>query len=349
MISRRSDAQHIGTITSATKSESTPPRSQNSSTIVPRLSDHSGGNQGLVLQSRRCGLVTWNARALLHADKDLARTTIPDLENEIVLIQEFHGTVGEVERIIHLIRQTRRVWFSLSIERDTGGVLVCIGKKLAPANSTFEEVPSIPDKVLRMTVKNNLKALDVYNIHNLGFNVTERKRIFDDVRNRKRLAALSLSDHIIFAAGDLNFPAPGETLAQLIRPELAQKASGSPSFSSDAPRWSTLLKGLTELAQPACTRFGGLFSPTLSRIDRIYCSHPSWSLMMMEVQAGAMRAVSGRHWIPISDHTLVSSTLSSRSQMPKHLRTIPKWLAKHKSFKAKVEMNHSRGWPCASS
>jgi hypothetical protein len=95
---------------------------------------------------------------------------------------------------------------------------------------------------------------------------------------------------------------------------------------------------MIEIVQNGFTRFGGPTRPVLSRIDRIYCSMPAWALAQVKANGSTAWQVEAKgHW-ETSDHSPVPASMSARRPLAKHLRPIPKWLAKHPTYIKNVKV-----------
>jgi hypothetical protein len=157
---------------------------------------------------------------------------------------------------------------------------------------------------------------------------------------------------MVFVMGDFNILPPGETATKLDSTFQTIGARETPQKYPETYRWEKALQGLTELHQfePTPVRVDGdVTHLTASRLDRVYISTPAWALMQMRATARVTIPVTRCHKEKISDHAPVRTSLSCKSLLPKHMRPIPKWLAKHPIFKQVLaDLEERAGLDCLS-
>ena len=154
-----------------------------------------------------------------------------------------------------------------------------------------------------------------------------------------------------FVLGDWNFSVPGESASAINHtinkhPDNTHAARTAAQDERDAAAWAPLLGGLIEHHQNEPTRLGtrtNMGRPedddlhiTSSRLDRVYSTFPPWALLQLRSTSQVSTPVSKCVAAFISDHAPVRVTFHTHPQTPKHLRPIPKWIAKHPVFKAEL-------------
>jgi hypothetical protein len=233
------------------------------------------------------GIVSWNARGLLHNDPILRRSKFKELAllcrtHSIVAIQECHGDTGLLLLHGHGLLRSHVMISSHPVDehgeckRDSGGVAYLLDKGLYfegddgslqpmssfsnapnfPHQSWFREV--VPGRVLVANVwdRAGAKELKSWNCHNYGLTSGTMRAVEDSFKiDIKEVKAAPLSKSLVLC-GDLNIHPEGEPIIKIERPifegEHVQGAAPSaqvpgPGVNSGAKRKSSGPKTAPEI------------------------------------------------------------------------------------------------------
>jgi hypothetical protein len=254
----------------------------------------------------------------------------------LVFLQEVHGDEFDIEVIRHAARQTHTAHYAPGLQRDMGGVLTFSLIAFFDAATNFSSSILVPGRVLVTSWSKGDSILHAMNVHNYGFTSAQRKVVFDTMKAVKARAAAAPHKILFLLLVDFNFPAWGECGAHLGKYGFCRKRDNRVTGGADSNLWKNPLLGMTELAQPSWTRFGGPGNPCLSRFDRIYVIAPAWTLQQLKLRATTVLDVTSFIAIELSDHAPVGAFLSARQLLPRLLRPIPRWFATRKVFKDTV-------------
>ena len=155
-------------------------------------------------------------------------------------------------------------------------------------------------------------------MHNFGLSDAEMLRIREMAAARVRAAQEDPLAALDVWGGDYNFleedDVPVATLTGLAAPRRSEPP--------DTPAWREILAPMAEWHQPLPTHFLRRESKC-SRLDRLYCTSPSWVLRLMSHDTGVVDDPVLVHGKRLSDHTIIKSKRSAaklqhRSYQPFH-------------------------------
>jgi hypothetical protein len=149
-----------------------------------------------------------------------------------------------------------------------------VAHTIIPPSAIGSQSEIIAGRVLASSWADGEQELLLTNVHNFGFATADRGLVHGSIRTLHTRVSAAPESRLLFVAGDFNGHASGEVGANLLKAGRSSSSGASSTPSRAIRAWSDTLQGLTKLAQPAWTRFGGDSNPVLSRIDRIYVTAP---------------------------------------------------------------------------
>ena len=293
----------------------------------------------IILQLHTLAIATWNARALLHQKPGPAKAKLKYLDKlleqfDILLLQEVHSNADAIFNLIQRYRHTHTAHFSPHPNPQAGGLITFISNRTS-LNSRVDPVVIIaPGRITKTTIHNETDTLHIYNIHNYDISHPQFTTLRRSVDADKSNTNVAYRRHVTCLGGDFNFHAPGEAAILIGTDAGLHELPVQPNQKTDAKKWAPILQGLTELAQHDYTRIGahGTCPASLSRLDRIYISLPPSALMQLTLTSGIVSPATNMNARELSDHATAYACLTQRCPMPRHLRPIPSWLAKSKTY-----------------
>lgn len=131
----------------------------------------------------RLRVVTWNARALLHNDLELARGKERRLNYcaglaDAIVVQETHGGRDDLEACGRRYSATHVAFVSPGPHRGTAALLTLVSHALFDAHVATEVSEVVPGRVLRVKIMyHGGTLLSLYNIHNYGINAHQLRHV----------------------------------------------------------------------------------------------------------------------------------------------------------------------------
>lgn len=277
---------------------------------------------------------TWNARALLAYDVEVARcewavVQAASTNCEVVCVQEAHGDSHALALAAARLDATHMGAFSAGEAADIGGLLTWFRNPLlrAPAVQTHTLVAG--RVLLTSATLEGGARLTVVNVHNV--NVPR-----EAIAALARLAAEARQDvqHTFILTGDFNFEEDEEPTDDARPPRGTTRR-----WDPERRRWLPLLRVLTAHTHRHATRFGAADDGTLcgraSSLDRAYSALPPHRLALSRVwvQIGDARVPDRRGDRPaLSEHRPLITIWTPRHERPAHLRPVPEWVARSPEY-----------------
>lgn len=265
---------------------------------------------------------TWNSQALLGSMFSRAgritrkRRELEKLldRSEVVLIQEAHGTVADLELLpsTHCYSSSLGDYGAEEASSLWGGVVIAVSKTLVQRSLAMRSVTVVRGRVLQVDLDFRCGGLRIVCVHvDPSLSLPGLRGVFSLLRN-----SCADSRRLTLLAGDFNLLAPGD---------VRYHAGGGHEVQGDGVRGEvadTALADLLELHQPGWTyrrfRDGCLYGA--SRIDRVYLSLSPAAFSMFVASAAVVGDVFDRTYP--SDHMPVMARLAlarrrdSRIQAP---------------------------------
>lgn len=167
----------------------------------------------------RLKIVTWNARALLHGDRE-ARTAKLQMagrihrDDAVLLLQEVHGDLTTLREGLQRVGCDRRCIHSSHARHSEGGVATVLPKHWCDGSLGYRMVATNEEVVLGRVSKVSVSAepgtlsecpeFIFWNIHNVGLS---RQQVLDTtckIRMDLQMACESPDRQIVFVGGDFN-------------------------------------------------------------------------------------------------------------------------------------------------
>lgn len=225
-------------------------------------------------------VATWKCRALLTHDPALFKKKwcIVDSvirDSDVVVLQEVHGSSGEMQALARGFASTHTAFSSAGIPEAAGGILVFVRVKWCERAQAEERV-IVPGRILGIRMVSETTTLAILGVHNYNINagaITETRRWICDT-------IAQYPGAVLFATGDWNFDESddgvitttgrGDTTSRRARREQA--------------RWSLALCTLTSLShglptRAAATETADGVAVSQSSLDRTYTSLPPTTLV----------------------------------------------------------------------
>ena len=226
--------------------------------------------------------------------------------------------------MLFLQHEFRRFDISCSpgVDRAMAGVITLIEKKFV-GNGMTEAENLATGRVLRTTALTDGRETIIYNVHNYGLNAGQVDLITSRIKRDQERARLDPLNISVWVLGDFNFLPPGCFALSVRSPLSASSVGAAPANAQDAARWTGALERMVELQQMDPTHYLAM-SGTMSRLDRIYTTVPSWSLAVAAISCEVVGCPERLHAEGLSDHAPVRFTIAAGTAVPTQERPIPK-------------------------
>ena len=300
------------------------------------------------LSSHSCSrIVSWNARSLDCHDLELRKRKLAMVDklvhsNDTILLQEVKSSLPRVRALFASLPHDCIVHSSL-ISDSTGGVVSIFAPKGAKGFQTDPVDIIIPGRAIRSVVRSPNITTVYYNIHNFSLTAgqigTLSSKVADDLAHARRAPL----NYIVILAGDLNLMSRDNVATPIQRAAAAStddnmnEASSqmhgacSADCSSNVALLRPLLDQFQELEQHIPSHFN-IRLRSLSCIDRILTSIPSWALLQTKISSGVINSPIAMYKRGLSDHAPVFTMLSCPRRIPKDRQPIPSSITKHRMF-----------------
>ncbi len=211
---------------------------------------------------------------------------------------------------------------------DAGGVATLF-PDVSDTNVTFTGVKLIPGRALRVSVRNAISGCTLihYNVHNYDLSTSDLNRLLSSLSADLDRAQINPESISVVLVGDFNLP-PGAPMS-LLQP-VPQSSSCVPARPF-AGRWQQIFNKLLEVHDDVPTHYTSS-SKTLSRIDRIFISSPSWMALQLRLNISLKMDPEAVHAEEISDHTPITLPISARDRLDRDAQPIPPHVFKLPGF-----------------
>ena len=136
----------------------------------------------------------------------------------MVLIQEAHGTIEEVQLELHSLNRTHLIFCSPGIDRATGGLITLIKKDIASAFSlTYSTI--VLGRLSRLEMTSEERTIAIYNLHSFGLDATTTATTIQTLKADTDRSRMQPENAFVLLAGDFNFLTRGDRRLSLERPE----------------------------------------------------------------------------------------------------------------------------------
>ena len=243
----------------------------------------------------------------------------------MVALQEVHGSKEMFNVFMHRASSEFHFFWSGNANNSSGGTVVMLRKRLFDgASFNIDEVER--GRALRVEARYvNGKSLVLWIIHNYG--IVNRNSLLDYLERDLKRSRQDPSSFVAFVQGDFNFISHGES-----RFFAANQTRRSESNSGTmCRRWHDVLDGFVELKQESPTHFVPS-SMSLSRIDRVYTSAPSWMVASLHVNGSVIDPPQVLFQKRISDHSPVLTRIAVHAPKPRGEQPIPHEVAASPQF-----------------
>ena len=215
-------------------------------------------------KSSSIGLSSWNARALLHHKprlRDAKRNLVDDvsMNSSILAFQELHGSKEKLELTYPRLHQKFHVFTSFTErldakgqpKQDEAGVALALAKCGTSSAECFSQRVFAPGRVLRVAAAAGDNESIYWNVHNYGLSAIQLNAIETAMGADVARAAANPRQVTVFVLGDFNYLCEGEYQRSLELPNDSRIGSHFlPAPRAWQAKWQSILKDLTELAQP---------------------------------------------------------------------------------------------------
>ena len=152
----------------------------------PRSSEAFNNSWLAKVRDKQLGLVTWNARTLLHHDSDIFKMKKDFLDKimgsaDVILIQETHGTVPDINTFLHAEQAHFHIFFSPGPNRGTAGLITMISKS-ATVGATFQNTIYDDGRIMLTKVVFEEFTFAVANVHNYNISLTKLQSFLTDAQ-----------------------------------------------------------------------------------------------------------------------------------------------------------------------
>lgn len=231
------------------------------------------------------------------------------------------------------MRKTHHIEYYPGVSQATGGVIVCVKRTIISLCGMPKSVVLDVGRVTSLRFDSGDQKLGIIGVHiDPGYTLDRKKKIIAAIYSEMQ----SDKGVLWIICGDFNFESIGEKSYNAKRGEF-MISSTSECLSMT---WSSLMGNLIEHSQPDFTRAqNGPEGISLSRIDRIYSSTPSWRLWDLEIRTATVGQVTSAD--RLSDHVPVVSFMCARRRRSGQT-PLPVWTSKDPFYEKALDQEMKR-------
>ena len=203
---------------------------------------------------------------------------------ELICIQETHGTVTEIEKILAPLASDFHILANPHPNRNCGGTVTLIAHSVIAEGSRADihKFATIPGRAQLLGIQGtHNRSLCVVNIHNYDISPAEGTAFASDVDEILEQVLDSPVDLQLIAAGDFNDLPPGERSVPVAS---APGRGVGVAVVRDSSPCDDICARMIDLAPDACTHYNPATS-LQQRLDRIYVAVQPWCIDQLQVDA----------------------------------------------------------------
>ena len=161
------------------------------------------------VRDKQLGLVTWNARTLLHHDSEIFKMKKDFLSNimgsaDVILIQESHGSIPDIDIFLHHEQAHFHIFFSPGPNRGTAGLITMISKS-ATVGATFQNIIYEDGRIMPTKTAFDDFTFAIANVHNYNISLPQLQFLLSDAQET-RDDSLRSPLHSSSFSGGFEFP-----------------------------------------------------------------------------------------------------------------------------------------------
>ena len=167
-------------------------------------------------------IVTWNARALACRNEKTKQRKLGLLiavarNASVTFVQEAHGSIQELRRLLHWFENDFYVVISPGRDRGTAGVVTIIKKELAnntiPSSSFYDD-----GRVIRTEIVSTAGSAIYWNAHNYNIRLVDVRRATDHLGADVLAAKSDPTSTVVWVGGDFKCLASGDIPLSIASP-----------------------------------------------------------------------------------------------------------------------------------